>query len=77
MFCELHLNYSGLRRLHQPEIFHLLDVSHSRQLGLRYRFMEETVGKLDVCINTLLSVSVTGMDSNKTDVERIFLIVLC
>ena len=39
--------------------------------------MEETVGKLEVCINTLLSVSVTGMDSNKTDVERIFLIVLC
>ena len=77
MFCELHLNYSGLRRLHQSEIFHLLDVSHSRQLGLRYRFMEETVGKLEVCINTLLSVSVTGMDSKKTDVERIFLIVLC
>ena len=38
--------------------------------------MEEIVGKLEICINTLLSVSVTGMDPKQTDVERIFLIVL-
>lgn len=38
--------------------------------------MKGIVNKLEFCMNALLNVSVTGMDSNQTDVERIFLIVL-